>query len=101
MIDGFTVCGVDGSRLYSTKEPQDGELWRKAEKDGECIWHVDMVFLTYVGDCTRLMLGVEPILPGQGETTAATSLLEDAYFHYHYYCDIITFDALYGQRYNH
>ena len=97
-IDGYNVCALDGTRLYSTKVPQDESLWRKTQKDdGSIIWHVDMVFLSFVGDCPPLMFGMEPIYPGEGETTAAERLIKNAYRDYYRYCDIFTVDALYAK----
>lgn len=50
----------------------------------------------YVGRPPNLILGLERILPGEGEQTAALRLLKNLYREQCRYADIITFDSLYA-----
>jgi hypothetical protein len=99
-IDGLIVGAIDGSQIYSTEVPQEEEHWKKVEKeddDQKTYWHMDAVALSYVGDAPPLLLNMDRIEPGEGETTAAKRMLEDSYHQYHRYCDVLTMDALYAK----
>lgn len=101
-IDGFTVAAVDGTEVLRTKS----EHWRcekcrktvRTKDDGttQIDYHENLVGAAYVGRPPNLILGLERILPGEGEQTAALRLLKNLYREQCRYADIITFDSLYA-----
>ena len=101
-IDGFTVISLDGTRLTCTESKQ-----RHCEKckstdfaaeDGSRYlqWHEDFVGAAYVGKHPNLVLVIERIEPGEGETRAALRLLDNIRAGHYYYADIVTLDSLYA-----
>ena len=101
-VDGYVVCGVDGTELYKTKADSrrcthcsvrtrkegDEEVWRE--------YYERAVAISYVGDGPNLVVGLERQGKGEGELPASLRLLQDLYWRNSRYCDVIAGDALYA-----
>ncbi len=97
-IQGWMVCAIDGTELYSTKTPCKGALgWSiRRRSDGKDEYYERAVALSYVGDGPHLILDMERINPGEGELTAAIRMLRKANSRSNRYSDVICADALYA-----
>ncbi len=102
-IDGFTVVGIDGTEALRSKS----EHWscpkcrrsvsNKGEADETTYYHENLVGAAYVGKPPNIILGLERIALGEGETTAALRLLKRLYQAHFRYADILVFDALFAK----
>lgn len=102
-IDGFPVVAIDGTEILRTQS----EHWScakcrrtvRSKDDGtaEIDYHENLVGAAYVGRPPNLILGLERIAFGEGETTAALRLLKKLFSKHCRYAEIIVFDALYAK----
>ncbi|MGI6317273.1 MAG: transposase [Dethiobacteria bacterium] len=101
-LDGFTVAALDGTELTRTESKHRScNCCKKSEytkEDGTKViqMHENFVGVSYVGKPPNLILGIERIAPGEGETTAALRLLENLKSWHYYYADVVTLDSLYA-----
>jgi hypothetical protein len=102
-IDGFTVVAIDGTEVVrSTSKHRScskcrSSVYNKDEADEITYYHENIVGAAYVGRPPGLVLGLERILKGEGEVTAAIRLLRSLYQRHFRYADILVFDALYAK----
>jgi hypothetical protein len=102
-IDGFKVVGLDGSEVFRTKckswSCEECRVTEITKEDGskEIQYHEDIVAACYVGRHPNLVLGLERVKRGEGETSAAHRLLKELYLRHNRYADIITLDSLYAK----
>ena len=101
-IDGFTVVALDGTELTRTEsEHRSCSCCKSTEclrEDGTKIIqkHENFVGASYIGKPPNLILGIERILPGEGETTVALRLLDKIRYSHYYYADAVALDSLYA-----
>lgn len=94
----YFVAAIDGHELFSSfKRTCDRCLEREIEVKGEKVtqYYHRVVVLQIVNAWPCLILDMEPILPGEGEVSAAERMLERAKKLYPRFFDILTLDALY------
>ena len=102
-IDGFNVVALDGTELTRTQSQQRHctccrTTIRTAEDGSQVIQrHENFVGASYVGKPPNLILGLERMAPGEGETTAALRLLDQIKSRHYYYADVVTLDSLYAK----
>ncbi len=102
-IDGFKVTALDGSEVFRTKHKswscEQCRVTEITKEDGskELQYHEDIVGACYVGRHPNLVLGLERVKRGEGETSAAMRLLKELYRRHNRYTDIITLDSLYAK----
>ena len=102
-IDGFNVVALDGTELTRTASNQRScnccRTTERAAEDGSKIIqkHENFVGASYVGKPPNLVLGLERMAPGEGETTATLRLLDKIKSQHYYYADIVTLDSLYAK----
>jgi len=58
--------------------------------------HEKFVAASHVGKHPNLTVGIERVLPGQGEITAACNLLDKLKNWHYYYADVVAVDSLYA-----
>jgi hypothetical protein len=101
-IDGFLVAALDGTETTRTTSPQRGcdccktSVYTSA--DGATVEqkHENFVGASYIGKPPNLILGLERVAPGEGETTAALRLLGLLKSWHYYYADVVALDSLYA-----
>lgn len=102
-IDGFTVVAIDGTEaLRSTSKRWScakcrSTVLNRGEVDETTYYHENIVGAAYVGKPPGLVLGLERILKGEGETAAAIRLLKSLYQRHFRYTDVLVFDALFAK----
>lgn len=102
-IDGFNVVAIDGSEVFRTKckswSCEECRITEITKEDGtkELHYHEDIVAACYAGRHPNLVLGLERVKPGEGETSAAMRLLTELHLRHNRYADIITLDSLYAK----
>jgi hypothetical protein len=102
-IDGFNVVAIDGSEVFRTKckswSCEECRITEITKEDGtkELQYHEDIVAACYAGRHPNLVLGLERVKPGEGETSAAMRLLTELHLRHNRYADIITLDSLYAK----
>ena len=100
-LDGFKVISLDGTRLTTTESRQRHcDKCKRTELTAEdgtgyIQWHEDFVGASYVGRPPNLILGIERIEHGEGETTATLRLLDKIRSRHYYYAEVVTLDSLY------
>lgn len=72
-------------------------VYNKGEASEVIYYHENLVGAAYVGRPPALILGLERILKGEGEITAALRLLRSLYQRHFRYADILVFDALFAK----
>ncbi len=103
LVEGYRVCAVDGTGIYSTESERLGEgLHYRKGVHGETIkkpiYLAHALAVSYVGGTgPKPILALQQIPAGKGETTMALEVLKDLYQRHFRYCDIITVDALYAR----
>ena len=101
-IDGFTVVAIDGTEAQRSKSKHWScskcrlSVFNKGTADETAYYHENIVGAAYVGKPPSLVLGLERILKGEGEMTAAIRLLKSLYQRHCRYADILVFDALFA-----
>ena len=101
-VDGFIVAALDATELTRTEsERRSCDCCRRSEytkEDGTKVIqrHENFVGASYVGKPPNLIIGIERIAPGEGETTAALRLLDKLKSWHYYYADVVTLDSLYA-----
>ncbi|NLB51769.1 MAG: transposase [Syntrophomonadaceae bacterium] len=101
-LDGFTVVALDGTELTRTESKHRScDRCKKSEytkEDGTKViqMHENFVGASYVGKPPNLVVGIERVAPGEGETTAALRLLDKLKSWHYYYADVVTMDSLYA-----
>jgi len=101
-LDGFTVIALDGTELTRTESKHRScNCCKKSEytmENGTRVvqMHENFVGASYVGKPPNLIIGIERINPGEGETTAAIRLLDKLKSWHYYYADVVTMDSLYA-----
>lgn len=98
-VEGYRVVAIDGSGTFSTRSRRLGR-WAHhrrgvhGEKLDEEIYLEQVLAVSYVGGTgPTVLLALERIPPGQGETTVARKTLQRLYARQCRYCDVITVDA--------
>lgn len=59
-------------------------------------WHENLVGASYIGKPPNLIIGIERVASGEGETTAALRLLDNLRSWHYYYADVVALDSLYA-----
>ena len=101
-IDGFTVVALDGTELTRTESPHRCCSCCKTtefiKEDGTKVIqrHENIVGASYIGRPPNLIIGIERVAPGEGETTAALRLLDNLKTWHYFYADVVTMDSLYA-----
>jgi hypothetical protein len=102
-VDGFKVVAIDGTEVLRSKSKHwsclkcRSSVYNKGETDETTYYHENIVGAAYIGKPPSLVLGLERILKGEGETTAAIRLLKSLYQRHFRYADILVFDALFAK----
>ena len=104
VIGKLTICGwralaVDGHELFSSYIKHCDQCCERTvhTKKGERTqYYHKVVVAQLVGGWLALPLDVEPILPGEGEVSAAARLIERLIKRYPKAFDIVTADAIYA-----
>ena len=96
-IDGFLTIALDGTRLTGTESPQRGcdDCKKTEHESGEVKLHEDFVGASYVGKPPNLVIDLERIAPGEGESTATLRLLDRLKSQQYYYAEVCALDSLY------
>jgi len=102
-IDGFSVVAIDGTEVFRTTSERWSckhcrrSVYNKGEADETIYYHENLVGAAYVGKPPNLIIGLEQIAPGEGETTAALRLIKSLNQCHYRYADILVFDALFAK----
>lgn len=95
-IGGYRVAAIDGTGVFATRArccPACQEVYH--EEDVVTYEHKAVV-CQMVGGKPPLILGMEPIAPHEGETTAARRLVDWLYQEYKHFADVVVADAGYA-----
>jgi len=101
-IDGFLVASLDATELTRTESERRSCPSCKTtvftREDGTKVIqrHENFVGASYVGKPPNLIIGIERVAPGEGETTAALRLLDNLRAWHYFYADVVTMDSLYA-----
>lgn len=102
-IDGFTVVAIDGTEVLRSKSEHWScskcrrSVFNKGETAETTYYHENIVGAAYVGKPPNLIIGLERIASGEGESSAALRLIQRLYQRHFRYADILVFDALFAQ----
>lgn len=102
-VEGYRVCAVDGTGIFSTYSERLGKSlhFRRGvhgEEIKEPIYLEHAIAVSYVGGSgPKPILALQRIPAGQGETTIALQVVKELYQKHFRYCDIITVDALHAK----
>ena len=92
----YRVAAIDGTGVFSTRSrccPACQEVRRQEEV---VTYEHKVVTCQVVGGKPPLILGMEPIGPHEGETTAARRLVDWLYQQYKHFADVVVVDAGYA-----
>ncbi|HHW41391.1 MAG TPA: transposase [Syntrophomonadaceae bacterium] len=89
----YRVAAIDGTGLFSTRSRCCPLCHEVHHQDGTVTYEHKVVTCQVVGGKPPLILGHEPILPGEGETTAAKRLIDWLYKVYKHFADVVVVDA--------
>ena len=101
-IDGFLTMALDGTELTRTESEQRScRLCKKTEHsfgDAKSVVqrHENFLGVSYVGKPPNLVVDIERVAPGEGESTAALRLLDRLRFQQYYYAEVCALDSLYA-----
>lgn len=102
-IDGFSVVYVVWVEAYrkTSKHVSCGHcrqsVCNKGQFDETTYYHENLAVAAYVGKPPKLIIGLELIVPGEGETTVALKLIKGLNQRHYRYAEILLFDALFAK----
>ena len=92
-MGNFRVAAMDGTGVFSTKSRCCPACQEIHHEDGTITYQHKIVTCQMVGGKPNLILGFEPISPGEGETTAAKRLVDWLKQSYNNLVDVVVVDA--------
>ena len=92
-MGNFRVAAMDGTGVFSTKSRCCPACQEIHHEDGTITYQHKIVTCQMVGGKPNLILGFEPIRPGEGETTAAKRLVDWLKQSYNNLVDVVVVDA--------
>jgi len=101
LIDGLKVVAIDGTHVFTMRSDRLGRYAHKYEHtdDNDQVTSIDYrekaIAASYVGEGFSLILKINRISKGEGETTAAKKLVNELNEDHYQYCDVIVGDSLY------
>ena len=93
VIGSLRVAAIDGAGVFSTKARCCPACQEAHHQDGTITYHHKVVTCQMVGGKPNLILGFEPIKPGEGETTTAKRLVDWLKKSYNRFADVVVADA--------
>ena len=92
-IDHYRVAAIDGTGIFRTQSRCCNACQEVHHQDGTTTYEHKIVTCQIVGGKPPIILGFEPIKPGEGETTASKRLVDWLYQVYKHFADIVVVDA--------
>lgn len=93
VIGHYRVAAIDGTGIFSSRSRCCPACQQIHHRNGTITYEHKIVTCQIVGGKPPLILGFEPIKPGEGETTAAKRLADCLYQEYKHFADIVVVDA--------
>lgn len=92
-LGNLRIVAIDGTGILSSESRCCPQCRVVHHSSGAIIYQHEAVYCQTVGPPPRLIWGVEPIRPGEGELTASLRLVEWLWKNFKHFADVVVADA--------